>query len=114
MELTVKELLELEPTPIKILDLKPYMQIASEGKYKIGVIKEDIKEGFTIFKKGQFILFRPYLAKEVINNMLWDDIKKHCKLCTTCQPYIDKNGTVQTASCCVGVPLSLIEYEITI
>lgn len=84
---------------------------AKKGKYKIGVISQDVKEGFTQFNKGQLVLFEPYTAKECYGKMLYADIKTHCQLCTTCIPYL-KNDKVYTASCCVGVPLSLISYEI--
>lgn len=108
---TETEIKELEPEPKLIVDLSIFIQAAKAEGYKIGVVAETVNKGFTRFKAGQFVLYKPYTANEAHGCMLWDEIKRHCQLCTTCMPYV-RDGKVYTASCCVGVPLILISHEI--
>lgn len=110
---TEEEIKELEPAPKPTIDLWLFIEAAKQSKgYKIGIISQDVKEGFTRFVKGQFVLYRPYTANEMYGNALWKDIKQYCTLCTTCMPYLDSVGKLVIASCCVGVPLHLISHEI--
>lgn len=108
---TEDEIKELEPSPKSIVDLSLFIKAAKQENYKIGVIAEDVKKGFTMFKAGQFVLYRPYTANEAHGRMLWDEVKRHCQMCTTCMPY-ERDGKIYTASACVCVPLRLIAHEI--
>lgn len=81
---------------------------------RIGVLKKEVP-GLNSHKAGAFVLFTPYTPEECYGNMLWEEMKRHVKLCTMEVPserFFKGESNIDTIGTIVGVPLSYIAYEI--